>query len=106
MKPEALVSRNLRDRPLNRELLTNVAPIRVETRAAAPMRSSDGSRRTAGFAILIEMMRREGHEMSVSKPKLSPASVASFCRPVEILIIGDCPEANLGTIMEKWALAK
>ncbi len=98
-----VTSRNLRDR-LNRELLTNVS-IRVED-AGGPDAFKVMGRGELQLAILIEMMRREGHEMSVGKPEIVTKKIDGVIHePVEILII-DCPEANLGTIMEKVGTRK
>ena len=98
-----VTSRNLRDR-LNRELLTNVS-IRVED-AGGPDAFKVMGRGELQLAILIEMMRREGHEMSVGKPEIVTKKIDGVIHePVEILII-DCPEANLGTIMEKMGTRK
>ncbi len=98
-----VTSRNLRDR-LNRELLTNVS-IRVED-AGGPDAFKVMGRGELQLAILIEMMRREGHEMSVGKPEIVTKKIDGVIHePVEILVV-DCPEANLGTIMEKMGTRK
>ena len=98
-----VTSRNLRDR-LNRELLTNVS-IRVED-AGGPDAFKVMGRGELQLAILIEMMRREGHEMSVGKPEIITKKIDGVLQePVEILVI-DCPESNLGVIMEKMGLRK
>jgi len=98
-----VTSRNLRDR-LNRELLTNVS-IRVED-AGGPDAFKVMGRGELQLAILIEMMRREGHEMSVGKPEIVTKKIDGVLNePVETLVI-DCPEANLGTIMEKMGTRK
>jgi len=98
-----VTSRNLKDR-LDRELLTNVS-IRVE-HAGGPDAFKVMGRGELQLAILIEMMRREGHEMSVGKPEIVTKTIdGKVHEPVEILVI-DCPEANLGTIMEKMGTRK
>ncbi len=98
-----VTSRNLKDR-LDRELLTNVS-IRVE-HAGGPDAFKVMGRGELQLAILIEMMRREGHEMSVGKPEIVTKIIdGKVHEPVEILVI-DCPEANLGTIMEKMGTRK
>ncbi len=98
-----VTSRNLRDR-LNRELLTNVS-IRVED-AGGPDAFKVMGRGELQLAILIEMMRREGHEMSVGKPEIVTKKIDGVLHePVETLVV-DCPEANLGTIMEKMGARK
>ena len=98
-----VTSRNLKDR-LDKELLTNVS-IRVE-HAGGPDAFKVMGRGELQLAILIEMMRREGHEMSVGKPEIVTKTIdGKMHEPVEILVV-DCPEANLGTIMEKMGTRK
>ncbi len=98
-----VTSRNLKDR-LDRELLTNVS-IRVE-HAGGPDAFKVMGRGELQLAILIEMMRREGYEMSVGKPEIVTKNIeGKMHEPVEILVI-DCPEANLGVIMEKMGTRK
>ena len=98
-----VTSRNLKDR-LDRELLTNVS-IRVE-HAGGPDAFKVMGRGELQLAILIEMMRREGHEMSVGKPEIVTKTVdGKMQEPTEILVI-DCPESNLGVIMEKMGTRK
>src|SRR6201999_1063475 len=62
-----VTSRNLRDR-LEKELLTNVS-IKVEE-AGGPDAFKVMGRGELQLAILIEMMRREGYELSVGKPEI------------------------------------
>ncbi len=98
-----VTSRNLKDR-LDRELLTNVS-IRVE-HAGGPDAFKVMGRGELQLAILIEMMRREGHEMSVGKPEIVTKTIeGKMHEPVELLVI-DCPESNLGVIMEKMGSRK
>ncbi|MDQ6676385.1 MAG: GTP-binding protein, partial [Acidobacteriota bacterium] len=98
-----VTSRNLKDR-LDRELLTNVS-IRVEY-AGGPDAFKVMGRGELQLAILIEMMRREGHEMSVGKPEIVTKTIdGKIHEPVEILVI-DCPESNLGVVMEKMGTRK
>ena len=98
-----VTSRNLKDR-LDRELLTNVS-IRVE-HAGGPDAFKVMGRGELQLAILIEMMRREGHEMSVGKPEIVTKTIdGKMHEPVELLVI-DCPESNLGVIMEKMGTRK
>src|SRR6202030_1227734 len=73
-KEETLVtSRNLRDR-LDKELLTNVS-IKVE-QAGGPDAFKVMGRGELQLAILIEMMRREGHELMVGKPMILTREIA------------------------------
>jgi GTP-binding protein len=93
-----VTSRHLRDR-LQRELLTNVS-IRIE-----PTDSPDAyvvsGRGELQMAILIEMMRREGYELTVSKPEVITKKVdGTVQEPMERLVI-DCPEEFVGIVSEK-----
>jgi GTP-binding protein len=56
------------------------------------------------LSILIENMRREGYELSVSKPRVLFKEIdGQLQEPSELLVI-DVPEANVGVIMEKMGL--
>ena len=93
-----VTSRNLRER-LQRELLTNVS-IRID-----PTDSPDSfvvsGRGELQMAILIEMMRREGYELTVSKPEVITKKVdGATHEPMEKLVI-DCPEEFVGVVSEK-----
>ena len=97
-----VTSRNLRDR-LDKELLTNVS-IRVEE--LGPDTFKVMGRGELQLAILIEMMRREGYELSVGKPEILTRTIDhKLCEPVEHLII-DCPENFLGVVIEKLGARK
>jgi GTP-binding protein len=93
-----VTSRNLKDR-LERELLTNVS-IRVEP-GDTPDSFRVSGRGELQMAILIEMMRREGFELAVSKPEVI-VRVENGARhePMERLVI-DCPEDFVGVVTEK-----
>lgn len=53
------------------------------------------------LAILIEMMRREGFELSVSRPQVIYRTInGEKCEPIEYLLI-NCPEEYSGIITEK-----
>jgi len=98
-----VTSRNLRDR-LDKELLTNVS-IRVEE-AGGPDTFKVMGRGELQLAILIEMMRREGYEMSVGKPEILTKTIDHvLSEPVELLVI-DCPEAFIGVVIEKLGSRK
>src|SRR5882672_5095905 len=103
-KEGALVtSRNLRDR-LDKELLTNVS-IKVE-QAGGPDSFKVMGRGELQLAILIEMMRRENHELMVGKPEILTRSIeGKLHEPLELLVI-DCPEAFLGVVIEKLGARK
>ncbi len=97
-----VTSRNLRER-LDKELLTNVS-IRVEELGHDSFKVM--GRGELQLAILIEMMRREGHELMVGKPEIITRTVSGRIEePVEHLII-DCPEAFLGVVIEKLGARK
>src|ERR1700722_4843293 len=97
-----VTSRNLRDR-LDKELLTNVS-IRVEE--ASPDSFKVMGRGELQLAILIEMMRREGFELSVGKPEIVTKEIKGVTsEPVELLVI-DCPENFVGVVIEKLGSRK
>jgi GTP-binding protein len=92
-----VTSRNLRER-LDKELLTNVS-IRVEE--LGPDTFKVMGRGELQLAILIEMMRREGYELTVGKPQILTRTVnGKLQEPLELLVI-DCPESFLGVVIEK-----
>ena len=52
------------------------------------------------LAILIEMMRREGYEMQVSKPEvITRRSDGRILEPIESVVV-DCPEEFIGVVTE------
>jgi GTP-binding protein len=98
-----VTSRNIRER-LDKELLTNVS-IRVE-----PTDSADSfrvmGRGELQLAILIETMRREGFELSISNPEvLTHNEDGKRKEPLELFVI-DVPEAYMGVVLEKMAMRK
>ena len=98
-----VTSRNLRDR-LDKELLTNVS-IRVE-QAGGPDSFKVMGRGELQLAILIEMMRRENHELMVGKPEILTRAInGKLHEPLEHLVI-DCPEGFLGVVIEKLGARK
>src|SRR6202140_4544560 len=97
-----VTSRNLRDR-LDKELLTNVS-IRVEELGHDTFKVM--GRGELQLAILIEMMRREGYELSVGNPEILTRTIDhKLHEPVELLVI-DCPESFLGVVIEKLGSRK
>jgi GTP-binding protein len=97
-----VTSRNLRER-LDKELLTNVS-IRVEELGHDTFKVM--GRGELQLAILVEMMRREGHELAVGKPEILTRKVhGKIEEPVELLVI-DCPENFLGVVIEKLGARK
>jgi GTP-binding protein len=98
-----VTSRNIKDR-LEKELLTNVS-IRVEPTESADAFNVMG-RGELQLAILIETMRREGFEMSVSNPEVLTRTEDGVRKePLELLVL-DMPEAYMGVVLEKMALRK
>ena len=58
------------------------------------------------MAVLIEMMRREGFELSVSKPQVITREIDGVVHePMEHLVI-DCPEDYVGVVTQKIASRK
>src|SRR5687767_10522817 len=91
-----VTSRNLRDR-LERELLGNVS-LRVED-TDSPEQMKVVGRGELQLSILIEMMRREGYEIQVSRPDIVTKQMAGgIVEPVEELVI-DVPEDHQGIVI-------
>jgi GTP-binding protein len=91
-----VTSRQLRDR-LDRELLGNVS-IRLEP-TDSPEAVKVVGRGELQLSILIEMMRREGYEMQVSRPDIVTKEVnGQTVEPVEELVI-DVPEEHQGIVI-------
>jgi len=98
-----VTSRNLKDR-LEKELLTNVS-LRVEPTDSADSFKVMG-RGELQLAILIEMMRREGYEITISNPEVLTRVENGVKRePLELLVL-DVPEAFMGVVLEKMAMRK
>jgi GTP-binding protein len=90
-----LTSRQIRAR-LDRECLTNVS-IRVEPTESADAFQVSG-RGELQLAILIEMMRREGFELSVGRPRVLTRDIDGVRHePMEVLAV-DCPEDYIGVV--------
>ncbi len=93
-----VTSRNIKDR-LERELLTNVS-IRVED-TGSPETFKVLGRGELQLSVLIEMMRREGFELMVSRPTIVTKRVeGELLEPSELLSI-DVPEEFVGTVIER-----
>lgn len=98
-----VTSRNIRDR-LMKELRTNVS-LRVEDTDNTDTFKVSG-RGELHLSILIENMRREGFEMSVSKPEVIFREIdGQRCEPMEYLSI-DVPEDYQGAVIEKLGTRK
>ena len=91
-----VTSRNLRDR-LAKELIGNVS-IRVED-TYSPEQLKVIGRGELQLSILVEMMRREGYELQVSRPKIVTRRIDGRTEePVEELII-DVAEDYQGVVI-------
>src|SRR5499433_581701 len=91
-----VTSRQLRDR-LDRELLGNVS-IRIEP-TDSPEQMKVVGRGELQLSILIEMMRREGFELQVSRPDIVTKDMnGQIGEPVEDLVI-DVPEDHQGVVI-------
>src|SRR5687767_202188 len=94
-----VTSRQIKER-LDRELLGNVALRVSETEAAEQFKVS--GRGELQLAILIEMMRREGYEVQVSKPEVITKKhdkTGETLEPIELVVI-DIPEEFIGVVTE------
>ncbi|MEM9557802.1 MAG: translational GTPase TypA [Acidobacteriota bacterium] len=98
-----VTSRKLKER-LDKETLSNVS-IRVETTDSADTYQVSG-RGELQLAILIEMMRREGYEMTVGKPDVVLRTIdGKTHEPMEHLVI-DTPEEYVGVLTQKLSPRK
>ena len=98
-----VTSRHLKER-LEKELLYNVA-IKME-----PMESKDSfkvmGRGELQLAILVEMMRREGYELTVGMPETITKKIDGVLHePMEQLTI-DCPEEFIGVVTQKIGMRR
>ncbi|MGA3119037.1 MAG: translational GTPase TypA, partial [Syntrophobacteraceae bacterium] len=92
-----LTSRHIKER-LDKELLYNVS-LRVEQ---AENRDSYrvSARGELQLAVLVETMRREGFELSISRPKAITKEIdGQLCEPMELTTI-DIPESFIGIVNE------
>jgi GTP-binding protein len=97
-----VTSRNLRER-LEKELLYNVA-IKVDFDGTDSFKVL--GRGELQLAILIEMMRREGYELSVSMPETVTRHVDGVLHePMEHLVI-DVPEEFVGVVTQQVGMRR
>jgi GTP-binding protein len=98
-----VTSRQIKER-LDREVLGNVA-IRVEE-TNSPDQFRVSGRGELQLAIMIEMMRREGYELQVSKPEVITRRVnGALQEPIEQVVV-DCPEEFIGVVTEAMGRRK
>ncbi|MBE6841113.1 MAG: translational GTPase TypA [Ruminococcus sp.] len=99
-----VTSRQLRDR-LFKELLRDVSLRVTETETTDAFRVA--GRGEMHLSILIENMRREGYELSVSTPRVlfREGENGQKLEPIERLVI-DVPEESVGSVMEKMGSRK
>ncbi len=97
-----VTSRNLRDR-LEKELLKDVSLRVTESSTDA---FNVAGRGEMHLSILMETMRREGYEFSVSTPRVLTKEIdGKLCEPIERMI-ADVPEACMGAVIEKMGRRK
>jgi GTP-binding protein len=98
-----VTSRQIKER-LDKETLGNVA-IRVEE-TGSPDQFKVSGRGELQLAILIEMMRREGYELQVSKPEvITRTSEGKTLEPIELVVV-DCPDEFIGVVTEAMGRRK
>ncbi|MGA2401141.1 MAG: translational GTPase TypA, partial [Syntrophobacteraceae bacterium] len=92
-----LTSRHIKER-LDKELLYNVS-LRVE-QAENREAYRVSARGELQLAVLVETMRREGFELSLSRPKVITRDIdGQLCEPIELAVI-DIPEKFIGIVTE------
>ena len=97
-----ITSRNLRDR-LEKELLKDVS---LHVTEASTDSFNVAGRGEMHLSILMETMRREGYEFSVSTPRvLTKETDGKLCEPIERMV-ADVPEECMGAVIEKMGRRK
>ena len=97
-----VTSRNLRDR-LEKELLKDVSLHVTEQGTDA---FNVAGRGEMHLSILMETMRREGFEFSVSTPRVLTKEIdGKICEPIERMV-ADVPEECMGSVIEKMGKRK
>ncbi len=92
-----VTSRNLRDR-LEKELLKDVS---LHVTEASTDAFNVAGRGEMHLSILMETMRREGFEFSVSTPRVLTREIdGKLCEPIERMV-ADVPEECMGAVIEK-----
>ena len=97
-----VTSRNLRDR-LAKELLKDVS-LHVTEQGTDSFNVA--GRGEMHLSILMETMRREGYEFSVSTPRVLTKVIDGVtCEPIERMV-ADVPEESMGAVIEKMGKRK
>ena len=97
-----VTSRNLRDR-LEKELLKDVS---LHVTEASSDSFNVAGRGEMHLSILMETMRREGYEFSVSTPRVLTKEIdGKLCEPIERMV-ADVPEECMGAVIEKMGRRK
>ncbi len=97
-----VTSRNLRDR-LEKELLKDVS---LHVTEASTDAFNVAGRGEMHLSILMETMRREGFEFSVSTPRVLTKEIdGKKCEPIERMV-ADVPEECMGSVIEKMGRRK
>lgn len=98
-----VTTRQIRDR-LYRELLKDVS-LRVEDGETTDSFKVAG-RGEMHLSILVETMRREGYELSLSTPRVLYKEIeGEKCEPYETVVI-DVPDIYMGSVIEKLNMRK
>jgi len=98
-----LTARQVKDR-LDKELIGNVS-LRINNTERPDAWEVQG-RGELQLAVLVEIMKREGFELTIGKPQVVTKTVdGKLHEPMERLTI-DCPEDYLGVITQLMALRK
>jgi GTP-binding protein TypA/BipA len=102
-----LTARQIRSR-LDQELVGNVALRVLDTDGAGgePNQWEVQGRGELQLAVLVELMRREGFELTVGQPRVLEREIdGKRCEPVERLSV-DVPEDHVGTVTQLLAARK
>jgi len=91
-----VTSRHIKER-LTRELLTNVA-LKVEDLGSESFRVA--GRGELHLSILIEQMRREGYEFSVSRPEVIMKEIDGVQHEPYEHVVADVPAEAMGSVIE------
>jgi GTP-binding protein len=103
VKGSKVTARMVKDR-LDRELVGNVSIIVQPT--DRPDTWEVQGRGELALAVLVEIMKREGYELTVGRPNVVTREIdGKLHEPVERLTV-DCPEEYLGTVTSLLAVRK